>query len=574
MAATFVRSWIAQDPAGHELHPAAAQVVLLPGLPAVPMGETVDRTVSQARFLLVLHAPAHMVPGGQVGLLGALQQHVLAMWPDPAPPLPPSLTVLAMCLRTGTDFNGLMGLPPAPAHTMGVCFVGLSKKPVFQRAVAAHVGGAFPMARRMTVDQRFGVGAFLKVFGIGPGGQGSHHHSQALEQAWVRYVHASTILCSNLEYETSQPAASQNLGQDPGGPEAEVDDAEHHGEYDTYLVDAEKQVYTVHPRAAASFDAWVAPGENFLRKKAPEWWMGTRNKFRAQYKAEWIDARQVKGVTKPDIVDHSIVATCPFWAVFEELYLTDPIPGRLVCLVVDHAETGVDIFLRQLGMEEHAATHMLPYKPCLQFAAGVRHADVTKALVRSSVDGHAAQILALDFASGQMAQAHRDDIAALASLTQVHRSHSALAAPARTAALTQHVLLICRAPSESFFAQLPPLEIWLCKTGPRGDQGTCVWHFPSLPPSVQPQRGRCGTVRHPPVPAPPWFVAWRHMQLPGVSTVASLAAAAPGGVMAELMQLSPAARQLLDDALMRERAAGYDIADQERDFLWARSRPC
>ena len=77
MAATSVRSWIAQDPAGHELHPAAAQVVLLPGLPAVPMGEAVDHTVSQARFLLVLHAPAHMVPGGQVGLLGALQQHVL-----------------------------------------------------------------------------------------------------------------------------------------------------------------------------------------------------------------------------------------------------------------------------------------------------------------------------------------------------------------------------------------------------------------------------------------------------------------------------------------------------------------
>ena len=105
MAATSIRSWIAQDVAGHELSPAQAQALQCPGRPAVPMGEAVVRTVRQARFLLVLHAPVHAVAGGPAGLLGALQQHVLAMWPDPEPPLPPTLTVLAVCLRTGPSFN-------------------------------------------------------------------------------------------------------------------------------------------------------------------------------------------------------------------------------------------------------------------------------------------------------------------------------------------------------------------------------------------------------------------------------------------------------------------------------------
>ena len=553
-------------------------------LAGVPVGEFTFANIDSSIVALVCHTPAPAPALVAVpNRLRALRDHLVDMFPGG---FKPEVKCLAIGHRTVATFNHLFAVPAVMLSDVCVGFLTLTNSASLKRTDVVHrPGGGHPYGRSIDLSQTlFGAHARLLFLRVGAGGRGSTQNADEFHErcaAWVRYVHASNNICSNLDYQTQDYSPPLLIGQafDPEAPQEFMQ----YDEFDeeALLQDAKRLLYSISPAAEPNWERWVrVSGAEQHLEAYQSWWLSKRTAWRSQarYWHALANAHQHPRSEAP-MVDLNAHPDAWRWAVYSEVAEREPIDQRVMCIIPTVADLSVIEFLRQLSLQSTWTGDNHAFPGFLE----VRVENTTKSahawydqLVNFAAKGNHRELVVLHLETG-VANSHSQRLAR--QITRLATTHKASFAPgsSKEAVMTQHVVVIMQPPCDALLAQLSHVQLWELRLGPNSAETPAVWHFTGQSPYLVPLRGRIGHLRHNPAPGSDMALAQpvrRLCDLENVITSAIVANAAPAGPVQDALQnLPPAAAAFLDVWFREAHARGVHQADRERADVFPRAAP-
>lgn len=332
-------------------------------------------------------------------------------------------------------------------------FVSTKQLVLVKRGQGVHPAplGGMPACQHIDIAALppFGAGAEMWLLCIGPAGRGRRKPNAAEEEnaKWVRFALASGSFISNVSLQTHAALPTQNLAHNdmevPTVLTASWEDK------DILLHDAGRVVRRMAPEAAGSFDEWVRSAEEYLEQSAPQWWLGQRRAWRNQWYHKYLAGMpQPVAAPRPDYVDFRDHPDSLAMALCRELFDRDPTDFRVLAIVVDAEDCGIEVVLKQC--EDRAFVEWL----AMSFQGFHRHRVqpphtklMDKLAHRAEKQGHQ-EALVLDFLQGEAPQAGVAMCNAIDELSRVYRTARSQDPGSQSVKMTQHVVVFCRKPCD------------------------------------------------------------------------------------------------------------------------------
>ena len=565
------------DPAGGKLLAGNTVPLIHPIVPGIPAGLTTDvNAITGTTFAFVCYLPhvAGLLLANATHHLTAVRDHLLEIFPEDG--MSHNLVALSE-LHTAAHNAHFVGLG-AGAVRMIIGVLEFSSSVQLARMGVLHgPGPARPRARQILLHQlpHFGASSELRFLRIGPGGRGSHKSLEQVRQwnsDWVRYIHAQSIVLTNLIYETYKVEKGLQIAM-AASEETEVDPYRDLDEFDpdVALIDAKQMLYAKAPAAQPTYEDWIqsSGAELYLQNLAPNWFLGKRSSWRQQVRYWHMLAKTGSGgIDSPTLLDFSDHPQSWSWSFYRECIEREPINQRLLIVSAMGIEAGIDEFTRQLSMPEQMAQHGHEYTGFVEARVRSDRGGWYDHLVDLAAKRDRRSVVVVHVDPGEADKKPQQLANDLSHLAQIHKT--AFSRGAKEARMTQNVVLVVHPPCEKLLSALCHLELWLAYV--RNPNETVTWHFPGLTPSEIPYHGRLGHISCFP-PHGPMVVPLRDWQRRSVNApgLAGLAAPAPAAIQNTLLGLPPNVRAFLENALAEQRVAGYDQAAHERAHLFPRA---